>query len=131
MSDVNDNLILYLKLDEIVTEGDNKKVIDASGKSGNSEVKGNPQVVIDETFGSCLSFNGNSDYIYCGCLDFAKQNYTIEAWFKPSLLSTGDIFAATQTLNLHGILVELSSEGRMRYLHRQPAWDRGGINYFF
>lgn len=130
MSDVNDNLILYLKLDEIVTEGDNKKVIDASEKSGNSEVKGNPQVVIDETFGSCLSFNGNSDYIYCGCLDFAKQNYTIEAWFKPSLLSTGDIFAATQTLNLHGILVELSSEGRMRYLHRQPAWDKGGINTF-
>ncbi|NEQ72114.1 MAG: hypothetical protein F6K23_02895 [Okeania sp. SIO2C9] len=84
MSNSKENLVLHLKLDKIVEDGDTKKVIDVSDGNHDCEVKGEVQVVQDETFGSCLSFDGNKDnYIEVpGTTDDLKisGDLTVEAW---------------------------------------------------
>ncbi|MCI0394919.1 MAG: tandem-95 repeat protein [Chloroflexi bacterium] len=51
-------------------------------------------------------------------------------WFKSS--TTGvqqDILSAVQTsTGLHGVLLELNSSGRLRFLHRFPTGVSGGVN---
>ncbi|AOX00100.1 hypothetical protein BJP34_12170 [Moorena producens PAL-8-15-08-1] len=77
---------------------------------------------------SALSFDGSGDYIDCRVIDFARNNYTVEAWFKTSVSSTLDIFAGTHYN--HGILIEVSAQGTLRYLHRQPTGSSGGTSLF-
>ncbi|NEO36831.1 MAG: hypothetical protein F6J90_11140 [Moorea sp. SIOASIH] len=77
---------------------------------------------------SALSFDGSGDYIDCRVIDFARNNYTVEAWFKTSVSSTLDIFAATYYN--HGILLEVRPQGTLRYLHRQPIGGSGGTSLF-
>ena len=76
MSNTND-LVLHLKLDTIIPDADNQRVrsaflsenvsalsenISASTESQYS-VHGSPQVVSDEHFGSCFTFDGNNDFV--------------------------------------------------------------------
>jgi hypothetical protein len=67
MSNKNQDLVLHLKLDTIIPDGSHRKVRNALSKSPLTEsqypVRGNPQVVPDEHFGSCFSFDGNDDVI--------------------------------------------------------------------
>lgn len=122
MADLNTDLQLYLKLNKIneVKQGSSTQtqVHDFSSHERHGIVKGNPTVISDDRFGSCLSFDGIDDFIDCGNLDFAKGTYTISAWFKSSVSSQIDIFSATEAgTSNHGILVELN-DGRLRFLHR-------------
>ena len=83
MSHSKENLVLHLKLDEIIEDGDQKTVIDVSGKANNGQIQGEPQLVTDETFGSCLSFDGTgNDYISCDNIEIATSSFTIEFWAK-------------------------------------------------
>lgn len=82
MSHSKDNLVLHLKLDEIIEDGNTKKVIDISEKAHDCEFKGNPQVVQDETFGSCLSLDGTDDYVSCDNINLAKSSFTLALWAK-------------------------------------------------
>ncbi|NEQ38266.1 MAG: hypothetical protein F6K40_19170 [Okeania sp. SIO3I5] len=86
MSNSQANLVLYLKLDEIVEDGGTKKVIDVSSQTNNGTIQGEPQLVTDETFGSCLSFDGINDYIEISDadeIDFGtNQDFTVESWVK-------------------------------------------------
>ncbi|WP_424094377.1 LamG domain-containing protein [Moorena producens] len=92
MSNSKDNLVLHLKLDEIVEEGDDRKVSDAlTGSKYN--VKGDPLVVTDENFGSCLSFDGNGDYIEligANDLGLKDSSFTVEVWINAQEVSGGD-----------------------------------------
>lgn len=88
MSNTNKNLVLYLPLDEVRAESGQKKVIDASGKSNDVEIKGNPTIVLDEKFGSSLNFNGSTDYINITKPPLIDGNFfTIEAWIQPNKLN--------------------------------------------
>ncbi|NET04933.1 MAG: hypothetical protein F6K16_09415 [Symploca sp. SIO2B6] len=80
---------------------------------------------------SALSFDGSGDYIDCGNIDFGRNNYTVEAWFKPSASSSSelDILACT-VYSYHGILIEVRRQGTLRYLHRQPVGSSGGTSLF-
>lgn len=73
-------------------------------------------------------FNGAGDYIDCGNINFAQNDYTIETWLKTSTTVVSDIFAATGTA--HGILLEIDSNGNLRYLHRQPMGNQGGVDIY-
>ena len=59
MSDSNVGLILYLPLDEI-KDG---MVLDQTDNDNDGTLNGQPQLVPDETFGSCVSFDGIDDYV--------------------------------------------------------------------
>jgi len=77
MSSSNTDLMLHLRLDEV----QNKQVADASGNALHGTVQGNPGLVPDETFGTCLNFDGNSDYLALPPInvDFSR-GFTVEAW---------------------------------------------------
>ncbi|MGB3510694.1 MAG: LamG-like jellyroll fold domain-containing protein [Microcoleaceae cyanobacterium] len=89
MSHSKDNLVLHLKLDEIIEEGDERKVSDAlTGSKYN--VKGNPEIVIDDKLGGCLSFDGEGDYvelIEADKLGLQNSSFTVEAWINIEDLS--------------------------------------------
>lgn len=77
------NLALDLRLDEVVPKNS-----EGEAKSLRSEVEhsiaGNPQGVISELFGSCLSFNGSKDYIEVADtdeIDFGvDEDFTVAVW---------------------------------------------------
>lgn len=74
----NTGPILHLNFAEI-TAG---KVTDASGFNLHGAVQGNPQLVPDDTFCSCLSLNGTSSYVALPAAvasDFLL-GFTFEAW---------------------------------------------------
>ncbi len=78
MSDTTQGLMIHAKLDNM--EGG--KVFDSSGNSHEGTVQGNPQIVIDDMFGSVLDFDGND---YVSIPDHADLkitgDLTLEAWF--------------------------------------------------
>ncbi|TRU71786.1 MAG: LamG domain-containing protein [Microcystis viridis Mv_BB_P_19951000_S69] len=92
MSNTND-LVLHLKLDTIIPDADNQRVRSAflsENVSAFTEsqytIHGNPQVVPDEHFGSCLIFDGRQDYIEIpnsDAINFAtNQDFTVASWIK-------------------------------------------------
>ncbi len=76
MSNASNDLVLHLKLDTIIPDGGNQRVRSALTENflASSEnvsaftesqyrSHGNPQVVPDEHFGSCFTFDGNNDFV--------------------------------------------------------------------
>lgn len=54
-------------------------------------------IVSKEGYGeTALEFDGNGDYIDFGTIDFARNNYTIEGWFKTSSSDVMDIAGITK-----------------------------------
>ena len=111
MTNSNDNLVLHLKLDEIIKEGDKKKLIDVSSKKNNGTLEGNPQIVADEKFGSCLSFNGNEDSVVLPTASIPQGNeITVSFWaYGGSSLPKNNfiIFAETDTNGFRVLYVHL------------------------
>jgi hypothetical protein len=79
MSTPNTGLILHLNFDD-VADG---KVTDLSGEGNHGTLQGGPQLVPDDTFGSCLSFDGVDDYVTlppaAAATDFSR-GLSFEAW---------------------------------------------------
>ncbi|MGK7880327.1 MAG: LamG-like jellyroll fold domain-containing protein [Crocosphaera sp.] len=90
--DRTESLVLNLKLDEIIKEGNERKVIDAlTGRKYN--VLGNPEIVIDDKLGGCLSFDGEGDYvelIAADQLSLKNSSFTVEAWINIEELKIHD-----------------------------------------
>src|SRR5262245_54500602 len=81
MSNRYDDLVLHLKLDDI----DLKK--NTTPNSSNSHLSAAVQgvdLVEDDTFGSCVNFDGQNDQVEVSNLGFsgADSAHTIEAWIK-------------------------------------------------
>ncbi len=57
---ITENLILHLPLDQHTEQN---TIPDAAGSSLTGAIKGNTQLIPDETFGACLSFNGTQDVV--------------------------------------------------------------------
>ncbi|MCP4424207.1 MAG: LamG domain-containing protein, partial [Chloroflexi bacterium] len=85
-------------------------------------------------FGSTFNFDGDDyftiDNIEAG--NFAQSDYTIAAWFNSSASgSPQTILAAVDPASdNHGVLLELTSSGTLRYLHRFPVGVSGGSNIY-
>lgn len=99
MSNQNNDLVLHLKLDTIISDRDNQIVPSTLSENflASSEnvsafteeqykIHGNPQVVSDEHFGSCFIFDGRQDYIEIpnsDAINFAtNQDFTVASWIK-------------------------------------------------
>lgn len=82
VSDIN-SLVLHLKLDEVVPKNTGGEAKSLRSEVGHS-ILGNPQGVISELFGSCLSFNGENDYIEIADtdeIDFGvDEDFTVAVW---------------------------------------------------
>ena len=78
----------------------------------------------------CLDFDGVDDYIGFSNSTSLAGDYTIEAWFNTSTQDTSmDMFAGTLSGD-HGILLEMTSIGTIRFLHRNPPSDFGGVEIY-
>ena len=78
MSDVDPDLVIHLPLDET----QDATTPDSSANRNDGRLGGSPQLVPDETFGSCLSFDGVDDYVELTNAGPAlvNQSFTVEAW---------------------------------------------------
>jgi len=91
MSASSNGLLLYLAFDEI-EEG---KVFDLSGNNKDGTIEGAPQLVPDDVFGSCFSFNegatASGDHVVVKDVGLTGKNpaHTIEAWVKFKAAPTG------------------------------------------
>jgi hypothetical protein len=72
------DLILYLPLDEVLTDGKTSKFRDSSPLKLDGELKGNVSLVTDDVFGACANFDG-------------KPESYIEIADNPDLQIAGDI----------------------------------------
>lgn len=87
------------------------------------------------------AFTAASSQIDCSLIDFAQGDYTIEGWFKTAS-TMRDILSATgripddagqvteNSARAHGILLEICSDGTLRYLHRSVLATSGGMNVY-
>src|SRR5215207_4018087 len=77
MSDADPNLLIHLALDET----HDSTTEDSSANSNDGKVFGHPQLVPDDTFGSCFTFDGADDYVSLPDLAADYTNgLTVEAW---------------------------------------------------
>ena len=86
-------LALDMKLDRLEKSFNPDRVLDSSPSNNHGKANGTT-LVPDDTFGSCLSFNGTSDYISFATphsLPTADVPYTIAAWIKPDEMAIGGI----------------------------------------
>lgn len=111
-----------------MNEATGTEIRDRSGNSRHGQLQSTTWFACTALFGhpghAVMQFDGENDYIDCGEVDFSRQEYSIEAWFKTTARTTGDILAATTSE--HGILLEVEGEGTVRYLHRYPIGISGG-----
>jgi len=91
MSASNNGLLLHLTFDEI-EEG---KVFDLSDNNKDGMIEGSPQIVPDDVFGSCFSFNEDAqvsgDHVIVKDVGLTGNNpaHTIEAWVNFKAMPTG------------------------------------------
>jgi hypothetical protein len=105
MATLLDGLLLYLRLDQI----ENGRVLDLSGQANPGTIRGNPRLVADQTFGSCLSFDGQHDAIDLPAAAIPTgQQATVSVWLNgaASLPQAASVFEAVdakgiRVLNLH------------------------------
>ncbi|NEO97557.1 MAG: hypothetical protein F6K58_02360 [Symploca sp. SIO2E9] len=81
-------------------------------------------IVSKEGYGeSALQFDGLDDYVDFGSIDFARGSYTIEAWFKTSASGPMTIATARKADKTYGIIIELQTNGKLRYRHCSGGSD--------
>ena len=122
---------LHLRLDDPAgsTTFENSVVPDQPGTCSGSTC---PTAGVSGKYGYAAQFDGTDDYLtLSGSLDFAKADYSVALWFKTSMSSTQDLLAATNPSgDAHGILLEMGSDGKVRYLHRFPTGVSGGTSIY-
>ena len=104
---ITDGLVMGLSMDEIL---DDNTVADISTNGVIAQVVGEPTLVPDDHFGSCLHFNG-TDKQYIKVADFAlfpSEQLTVACWLKLTNTGRSDAFIsyanelATNAFLVHG-----------------------------
>lgn len=112
-----------------LNDGSGTVAVDASGKAVNGTLFGDPVWSRDGKNGGCLTFDGVNDYVFIDG-KFALPNYTIAVWFRDDSPGQRDIVSCYATGVRHGILLEVGSDNRLRFLHRFPLGTGGGNNIY-
>jgi hypothetical protein len=98
MSRLNDGLMLHLALDEI----QDGLLLDSSDFDNDGTIIGNPQLVADDTFGSCMSFDGVKDCVDLPVASIPQgKEITIAFWANgaSSVPKMSSIIGANDTTN--------------------------------
>jgi hypothetical protein len=107
---------------------------DVSGKSVNAEFTGAVSWGRDNERGGILLFDGTEavpEYVFIDGA-FNLPVYTMTVWFRVDGV-TGDhqdVLSAYATGVRHGILLEVRTDGVLRYLHRYPLGTGGGTDIY-
>ncbi|TFG45574.1 MAG: LamG domain-containing protein [Candidatus Brocadiia bacterium] len=106
---------------------------DVSGKSVDAEFTGNVSWGQDIQRGGILLFNGTTtvpEYVFIDGA-FNVPVYTITLWFRVDGGSGNrDVLSAYAKSVRHGILLEIRTDGVLRYLHRYPLGTGGGTDIY-
>ena len=98
---------------------------------GNDGTLNNSPVWTDGFAGGALQFDGVDDYVSVPqSIDLTTSGYTAGVWFKTDATGSRDLLALTNASGNHGVLLEQTSDGRLRYLHRPVFGNSGGTNVF-
>lgn len=89
-------LAAYLKLDDLADQ----RAPDSSQNGFDGRVQGAPQLLPDDTFGSCLSFDGVDDAIVID-LDQPETEATHMLWFKTTAANGGLLSATNEQGDQH------------------------------
>ena len=119
------NLIGHWTLDD----GAGTIAKEATGKGLDGTVFGNPVWDKVGINGGCLLFDGVDDYIFIDGR-WKLGQYTMSVWFRCDSPGQRDILSAYERGVLHGVLVELGADGRIRFLHRFPLGTGGGTSIY-
>lgn len=138
---LNDNPVAYWRLEETGVAGANL-VADFSGNGHtgtyqNGIALGTSRPLLYDGANRVAAFDGSDDYVGINeaidDADFigADGSYSIELWFNADQSHQGDLIAFTATgTNNHAILLEVESDGRLRFLQRVPAGGSGGTDVY-
>jgi hypothetical protein len=101
---------------------------DASGKSKPIDFKGDVKWEKGK-IGNCVTLNGTDTFGFVEG-NFKLATYTISVWFKADkdTMKRMDIVSAYAPGVMHGMLLEISLDATLRYLHRFPLGQSGGVN---
>jgi len=109
-------------------------IADAVAQGLLANIKKGEQLLLQED--SIHDISGSSEkenYVDLGLLNWDFPNYTIEVWFKTTSEGKNqDILVAPdeKDARAHGILLETTKEGTVRYLHRSPVGTSGGDDLY-
>ena len=110
-------------------EGSGTVVEDIGHRGIDGDLFGAPQWDTAGIHGGSLLFDGDDDYVFIdGKYNFPA--YTIGIWFRVDSSGQRDIVSAYAVGVQHGILLELTTDGTLRYLHRFPLGTGGGSNFY-
>ncbi len=122
---VDPSLVGWWKLDD----GAGTVAAEATGRSVEGTLFGEPEWSTEGVYGGCLLFDGTDDYIFIdGGFQFSE--YTMTVWFRVDSPGQRDILSAYAVGVQHGILLELTADGTLRFLHRFPLGTGGGNNIY-
>ena len=134
---LKDNPVAYWRFEESRTTGVNLAA-DSTG-NGRTASYSSPVVTVGrhtefDPLNRAAKFDGTDDYVnYSGLLpaDFGGSgSYSVEMWFNAASRHQGDLLAITSTGGGHALLLELESNGQIRYLHRMPPGASGGTDIY-
>jgi len=110
-------------------DGSGTVAADSSGKSVAGELFGDPVWDTSGRHRGVLMFDGSDDYVFIDGL-FKLAEYTMTVWFRVDSPGQRDILSAYAVGVQHGILLELETNGELRFLHRFPLGTGGGTNIY-
>jgi len=119
------NLVGWWQLDD----GSGDVAVDTSGKTVDAQLFGKPSWSVDGVDGGCLLFDGSDDYVFIDG-QYKLPMYTMAVWFRDDTPGQRDIISAYAPTVLHGILLEVGADGRLRFLNRFPLGTGGGNNVY-
>jgi microcystin-dependent protein len=114
MPSIDDNLELHLALDEI----EDGLALDETENDNDGDVNGNPQLLPDEVFGSCFSFDGFDDFVEVNDPFQSADAFTLTVWVRPAAINDGAF---------HGFVGYQGGGLRKPTLRLAPA--SGGLSY--
>jgi hypothetical protein len=122
---VTKEMVGWWKFDE--TSGPVAK--DSSGKSVDCVLAGNMQFDPAGKIGGCLDFDGVDDNAFIDG-KFDLPVYTVAVWssVNADVLKRMDLVSAYAPGVRQGIMLEFNLDGTLRYLHRFPLGQSGGVN---
>ena len=121
----NAELVSHWKLDGDLT--------DSAGEADGSFYGTSTEPYADGVWNSGLELNGIDDYVMIDSTVAISGDYSVSGWFKAASAPADnmDIISITENVDSYqGILIEISSAGIMRYLHRYPFGVDGGVNIY-
>ena len=122
---VDPNLVGWWKLDD----GAGTTAAESTGQSVEGTLFGEPEWSAEGVYGGCLLFDGTDDYVFIDG-GFQFDNYAMTVWFRVDTPGQRDILSAYAVGVQHGILLELTADGTLRFLHRYPLGTGGGTNIY-